>query len=270
MSTNGTAAGQSAPAAPLAPGDLIFVYNGPGLVTRLEGWALSLIEMMFGEGPEATIRRKVAVYRDADGNLDISARVSRFAAVESSWHLVNPAGDIVNGGPRGRDGEEPSQTAEELEAQRDSGTYKSHEGSVPVYGIPRASQHSPSVSTEWVPEARTEATFRATRGGMYRWYEPDAAPADQPAATTDTPVRTPDDGPYATALAAARKDGARHADDAGLMALFCANTLQHLVGAVSPQLVWEGAQRSGLSTADLRDLCAKDVMAVSDLQFTTD
>lgn len=78
------------------------------------------------------------------------------------------------------------------------------------------------------------------------------------------------DGPYAEALAAARKAGARHADDAGLMALFCADSLQHLVGAVSPQLVWEKAQRSGLSTADLARLCAKDFMAVDELQWTTD
>ncbi|MGW7425820.1 hypothetical protein ACWGJB_38310 [Streptomyces sp. NPDC054813] len=270
MSTIGTVSTeQPTPAPSLSHGDLVFVYNGPGLVTRLEGWALSLIEMMFGDGPDATIRRKVAVYRNADGSLDISARVSRLAAVESAWHLVNPAGDIVNGGPRGRHGEKPSQTAEELEAERDSGKYKSHEGSVPVYGIPSTAQRSPSADTEWVREVRTEATFRAARGGMYRWYEPDAAPADQPAAVTDTPAGPVADGPYAKALAAARKAGARHANDAGLMALFCANTLQHLVGAVSPQLVWEGAQRRGLSTADLRDLCAKDVMAVSDLQWTT-
>lgn len=269
MSATGTVTNEH-PVSPLAPGDLIFVYNGPGLVTRLEGWALSLIEMMFGDGPDATIRRKVAVYRDANGNLDISASVTPIAAVESAWHLVNPASDIVNGGPRGRHGEEPSQTAEELEAVRDSGKYESHKGSVPVYGIPSTAQRSPAADADWVHEVRSDATFRAARGGMYRWYEPDADPADQPATTTETPAQPVADGPYAMALAAARKAGARHADDAGLMALFCADTLQHLVGAVSPQLVWEGAQRSGLSTADLRDLCAKDCMAVDELQWTTD
>ncbi|MEU9396836.1 hypothetical protein AB0D86_43445 [Streptomyces sp. NPDC048324] len=157
MSTIGTVSTeQPTPAPSLSHGDLVFVYNGPGLVTRLEGWALSLIEMMFGDGPDATRRRMVAVYRNADGSLDISARVSRLAAVESAWHLVNPAGDIVNGGPRGRHGEKPSQTAEELEAERDSGKYKSHEGSVPVYGIPSTAQRSPSADTEWVREVRTE------------------------------------------------------------------------------------------------------------------
>ncbi|MGX1266883.1 hypothetical protein [Streptomyces phaeoluteigriseus] len=271
MSTNGTAAAeQSAPATPLAPGDLIFVYNGPGLVTRLEGWALSVIEMMFGDGPEATRKRRVAVYRNADGDLDISAHVSPLAAVESAWHLVSPADAIVGGGPCG-DG--PSLTSEELEALRDSGKYKFLKGSVPFYGIPDTVECSPSAETGWVQEIRSEAVFHGARGGMYRWYEPDAdqlATLSEPAAATDTPARPVADGPYAEALAAARKTGVRHADDAGLMALFCADSLQHLVGAVSPQLVWEGAQRAGLSTADLARLCAKDFMAVHELQWTTD
>ena len=108
---------------------------------------------------------------------------------------------------------------------------------------------------------------------MYRWYEPDSgqlATPGEPAPATDTPDRPVATGPYAQALAAATKAGARHADDAGLMALFCAADLEILVGAVSPQLVWEGAQRAGLSAADLLSLCAKDVMAVEELQWTTD
>lgn len=275
MSTNGTAAAeQSAPAAPLAPGDLIFVYNGPGLVTRLEGWALSVIEMMFGDGPEATRERRVAVYRNADGDLDISAHVSPLAAVESAWHLLAPDGGIVGGGPCG-DG--PSLTAEELKALRDSGKYKFLKGSVAFHGIPDTVECSPSAETGWVQESRAKTVFHGARGGLYRWFEPDAAPEDQPstpsepdAATDDPPARPVFTGVYAQVLAAARKAGARRADDAQLMALFCADTMPYIVGALSPQLVWEGAQRRRLSTADLVGLCNKDVMAVDDLQWTTD
>ncbi|GGP80232.1 hypothetical protein [Streptomyces melanogenes] len=258
-----------------ARGDLVFVYDGGlGLVTRLEGWALSVVEMLFGDGPEATRSRMVAVVRDADGALDISARVSRLAAVESAWHLVNPAGNIVNGGPRG---EKPSLTPAELEAVRDSGQYESHRGAVAVYGIPSTAQHSPSAGADWVHDVPAETVFRAARGGMYRWYEPDAAPADknapavrEPAARAGRAAGSKSGCPYETVLAAARKAGARCTDNAGVMALFCADTLQTVVGAVSPQLVWEGAQRRGMSAADLVRLCTKDVLAVCDLQWTDD
>ncbi|MFF1481347.1 hypothetical protein ACFVYD_27970 [Streptomyces sp. NPDC058301] len=76
-------------------------------------------------------------------------------------------------------------------------------------------------------------------------------------------------GPYEKTLAAARKGGARCTDNAGGMALYCADTLQTVVGAVSPQLVWEGAQRRGMSAADLVSLCTKDVIAVCDLPWVT-
>lgn len=45
---------------------------------------------------------------------------------------------------------------------------------------------------------------------------------------------------YEQALAAARKVGNANADDAGAMALYCADILQFMVGAASPKLVWEG------------------------------
>lgn len=73
---------------------------------------------------------------------------------------------------------------------------------------------------------------------------------------------------YEQALAEGRKVGARRADDPALMALFCADTLQHVVGAVSPQLVWEGAQAQGLRTKDLVRLCATDVLAVGALMWS--
>ena len=72
---------------------------------------------------------------------------------------------------------------------------------------------------------------------------------------------------YEAALAAGKRIGARRADDNALMALFCAGPLQTLVGAVSPELVWDGAQAEGLTTQQLGTLANSDVMAISDLQW---
>ncbi|MFE7965214.1 hypothetical protein ACFU0X_19650 [Streptomyces cellulosae] len=72
---------------------------------------------------------------------------------------------------------------------------------------------------------------------------------------------------YDAALNAGRKTGDSRADDAARMALFCDGPLQTLVGAVSPQLVWEGAQAKKLTTHQLAAMCRSDVMAVSDLQW---
>lgn len=72
---------------------------------------------------------------------------------------------------------------------------------------------------------------------------------------------------YEAALTAGREIGASRADDNALMALFCEGPLQTLVGAVSPELVWDGAQRKGLTTRQLGALANSDVMAVSDLQW---
>lgn len=72
---------------------------------------------------------------------------------------------------------------------------------------------------------------------------------------------------YDQALTEARKVGAAHATDAGAMALFCDANLQILVGAVSPQLVWEGAQRKGLTFRELAHLAGTDPMAVSNLMW---
>ncbi|MFI0901804.1 hypothetical protein [Streptomyces sp. NPDC020983] len=72
---------------------------------------------------------------------------------------------------------------------------------------------------------------------------------------------------YEEALAAAKKAGTARADDAPLMASFCAGPLQTLVGAVAPKLVWEGAQRKGMTTAELAALCNADPAAVSELMW---
>lgn len=72
---------------------------------------------------------------------------------------------------------------------------------------------------------------------------------------------------YKDALREARTVGAAHASDAAEMALFCAGPLQLLAGAVSPRLVWEGAQKRGLTTQDLAAMCLREATAVAELQW---
>jgi hypothetical protein len=71
---------------------------------------------------------------------------------------------------------------------------------------------------------------------------------------------------YDDALARYRKIGASKADDAALMAAFCEHDLQILVGAVSPRLVWSGAQKQQLRTKQLAAMTT-DPLAVSDLMW---
>lgn len=76
-------------------------------------------------------------------------------------------------------------------------------------------------------------------------------------------------GAFAEALKAGRKAGPANATDPQVMAMFCYDTLMILVGAFSPQLVWEGAQKAGLTTRDLLKLCnARDLRALDDLQWS--
>lgn len=72
---------------------------------------------------------------------------------------------------------------------------------------------------------------------------------------------------YDEALERGNKLGASKADDAAVMALFCAYSLQPLVGAVSPKLVWEGAQYRGMTSADLAKLAAENPAATEDLMW---
>jgi hypothetical protein len=72
---------------------------------------------------------------------------------------------------------------------------------------------------------------------------------------------------YQSALTAAKKVGAANATDAGVMALFCATSLQILVGAAGPKLVWEGAQKKRMSALDLAKLATNDPKAVHDLMW---
>ncbi|MFD4196746.1 hypothetical protein [Amycolatopsis thermoflava] len=72
---------------------------------------------------------------------------------------------------------------------------------------------------------------------------------------------------YHDALAAANKVGSAKATDAGTMAQFCATSLQTLVGAASPELVWQGAQKKGMTMAELVALATEDPAAVHELMW---
>ncbi|MFF9922597.1 hypothetical protein ACF1HG_34350 [Streptomyces globisporus] len=72
---------------------------------------------------------------------------------------------------------------------------------------------------------------------------------------------------YEEALQQSKSAGAAHATDPALMATFCEGALQTLCGAVSPKLVWTGAQARGMSTTDLAAMCASSPQEVADLQW---
>lgn len=73
--------------------------------------------------------------------------------------------------------------------------------------------------------------------------------------------------PFNKALGHYKSAGASRADDAALMAAFCQHDLQLMVGAVSPKLVWLGAQAKGMTTQDLSTLALFKPAAVIDLQW---
>jgi hypothetical protein len=89
-------------------------------------------------------------------------------------------------------------------------------------------------------------------------------------ATSTKPRTQPNaSGPFLEAWQAANRVGVAQATDAQLMAAFCADNLQILVGAFSPQLVWEGAQKAGLTTRDLAKLCNdRNTRVIDDLQWS--
>ncbi len=72
---------------------------------------------------------------------------------------------------------------------------------------------------------------------------------------------------YEEALAEARRVGVSRCSDPALMAQFLDANAQTLIGAVSPRLVWEGAQKTGLTTKALAELIRRDNMAAADLMW---
>lgn len=72
---------------------------------------------------------------------------------------------------------------------------------------------------------------------------------------------------YQEELKAANKVGSAKATDAGVMAQFCATSLQTLVGAAAPELVWEGAQKKGMTALELVTLATNKPAAVHELMW---
>lgn len=93
--------------------------------------------------------------------------------------------------------------------------------------------------------------------------------ADRPeeAAPEVAPELKPLPMTWEQALAEAKERGTSKCSAPALMAAFCEGDLHIIVGAVAPQLVWEGAQKKGLTSKELLHLCNTDVMAVSDLMW---
>jgi hypothetical protein len=73
---------------------------------------------------------------------------------------------------------------------------------------------------------------------------------------------------YEEALKAA-KGNIAHCDDAPLMAAMLDSTAQILLGAVSPKLIWQGAQAKGISTLELSSLISRDPGKARDLMWVT-
>jgi hypothetical protein len=72
---------------------------------------------------------------------------------------------------------------------------------------------------------------------------------------------------YEAALKRAKDQGVGRCDDAALMASFCKHNLQTLVGAVSPKLVWQGAQTKELTTKQLAAMANRGWQEIDDLQW---
>lgn len=112
--------------------------------------------------------------------------------------------------------------------------------------------------------------FTPDQGAVYEFGgTAPVAPTIDPAPSPSEPQIAPPapTGNYAKALAVCHAKGAAHAPDDALMASLCQNVIQTLVGAVSGQLVWEGAMKKGLAAKELLHLCRTDFMAVDELQW---
>lgn len=72
---------------------------------------------------------------------------------------------------------------------------------------------------------------------------------------------------YQEALAEARKVGVRRCSDPARMAQFLDANALILIGAVSPELMWDGAQKTGLTTKALVALIHKDAIEAAELMW---
>jgi hypothetical protein len=95
--------------------------------------------------------------------------------------------------------------------------------------------------------------------------------ADQPEEPTTATEAAPELKPlpmtWDQALEEAKDKGVGKCSDPAVMAQFCQADIHTLIGAVSAQLVWEGAQKKGLTFLEFGRLCGRDPMAVEALQW---
>ena len=72
---------------------------------------------------------------------------------------------------------------------------------------------------------------------------------------------------YQQALSEAEETGLSQCSDAAAMAAFCKAEIQIFCGAVSPRLVWEGAQKKGLTFQELAELANDNPSKVNELMW---
>lgn len=72
---------------------------------------------------------------------------------------------------------------------------------------------------------------------------------------------------YSAALAEAHLLGAAQCSNPALMAQFLDANVSFLIGAVSPELIWNGAQKQGMTAKAVVDLVYADPMAAAHLMF---
>jgi len=73
--------------------------------------------------------------------------------------------------------------------------------------------------------------------------------------------------PYQVALAAARTTPVAQQTDEQAMAALCADVLPFTLGAISPELIWNGAQAKHMTTKQLLELAQHDPHAATDLMW---
>lgn len=73
--------------------------------------------------------------------------------------------------------------------------------------------------------------------------------------------------PYQRSLAEARTTSAVQQTDEQAMAALCTDVLPLKLGAISPELTWNGAQAAGLTTKQLVQLVYDDPQAATDLMW---
>ncbi|MET7687993.1 hypothetical protein ABZT06_08430 [Streptomyces sp. NPDC005483] len=111
----------------------------------------------------------------------------------------------------------------------------------------------------------------ATREDAERVQLKAAGAADATVATEAGSAPEPEPEPlpvtWEQALAEAKEKGVGRCSDHAAMAAFCDANITLIVGAVSGQLIWEGAMRKGMTFRELGRLASQDPIACSELMW---